>query len=144
MITQGVDLLVIASIDGEALTSVLEMAEASNIPVVAYDRLIMNSEHVSYYATFDNYEVGVLQGQYIEESLGLADGEGPFKLFIQLFCIRSVRTTKPAPTRAEGMGRPTPAGGKGRLRSTCVSKLAQRPPAESVPPFPERSSKKST
>ncbi|KMK77555.1 multiple monosaccharide ABC transporter substrate-binding protein [Alkalihalobacillus pseudalcaliphilus] len=80
MITQGVDLLVIASIDGEALTSVLEMAEASNIPVVAYDRLIMNSEHVSYYATFDNYEVGVLQGQYIEESLGLADGEGPFNM----------------------------------------------------------------
>ena len=50
--------------------------------------------------------------------------------------MRSVRTKKPAPTRAEGMGRPTPAGGEGRLRSTCDSKLAQRPPAESVPPIP--------
>ncbi|WP_096187242.1 multiple monosaccharide ABC transporter substrate-binding protein [Evansella halocellulosilytica] len=83
MITQGVDILVIASIDGEALTSVLEMAEASDVPVVAYDRLIMNSEHVSYYATFDNFEVGVLQGQYIEEQLGLDEGEGPFN--IELF-----------------------------------------------------------
>ncbi|WP_416147375.1 multiple monosaccharide ABC transporter substrate-binding protein [Salipaludibacillus sp. HK11] len=83
MITQGADLLVIASIDGEALTSVLEMAEASDVPVVAYDRLIMNSDHVSYYATFDNFQVGVLQGEYIEDQLGLADGEGPFN--IELF-----------------------------------------------------------
>ncbi|MCR6094994.1 sugar-binding protein [Salipaludibacillus agaradhaerens] len=83
MITQGADLIVIASIDGEALTSVLEMAEASDIPIIAYDRLIMNSEHVSYYATFDNYQVGVLQGQYIEEQLGLNNGEGPFT--IELF-----------------------------------------------------------
>jgi putative multiple sugar transport system substrate-binding protein len=83
MITQGVDLLVIASIDGEALTSVLEMAEASEIPVVAYDRLIMNSDHVSYYATFDNFQVGVLQAEYIEEQLGLSEGEGPFN--IELF-----------------------------------------------------------
>lgn len=83
MITQGVDILVIASIDGEALTSVLEMAEASDIPVVAYDRLIMNSDHVSYYATFDNFQVGVIQAEYIEEQLGLADGEGPFN--IELF-----------------------------------------------------------
>ncbi|WP_088032129.1 multiple monosaccharide ABC transporter substrate-binding protein [Evansella clarkii] len=84
MITQGADLLVIASIDGEALTSVLEMAEASDIPVIAYDRLIMNSEHVSYYATFDNFEVGVQQGSYIVESLGLDEGEeGPFN--IELF-----------------------------------------------------------
>ncbi|ADU29473.1 multiple monosaccharide ABC transporter substrate-binding protein [Evansella cellulosilytica] len=84
MITQGADILVIASIDGEALTSVLEMAEASDIPVIAYDRLIMNSEHVSYYATFDNFQVGVLQGEYIVENLGLTDGEeGPFN--IELF-----------------------------------------------------------
>ncbi|SDN71815.1 multiple monosaccharide ABC transporter substrate-binding protein [Alkalicoccus daliensis] len=83
MITQEVDLLVIASIDGEALTSVLEMAEATDIPVIAYDRLIMNSEHVSYYATFDNYEVGVQQGEYIESALSLDEGEGPFN--IELF-----------------------------------------------------------
>ena len=48
----------------------------------------------------------------------------------------SVRTKKPALTQAEGMGRPTPAGGKGRPKSTCDSKLVWRPPAESVPPIP--------
>src|SRR5699024_954792 len=83
MITKGVDLLVIASIDGEALTDVLEQAKNQEIPVIAYDRLIMNSDHVSYYVTFDNFKVGELQGQYIEEKLGLADGEGPFN--IELF-----------------------------------------------------------
>lgn len=83
MITKGVDVLVIASIDGEALTEVLEQAKNQDIPVISYDRLIMNSDHVSYYATFDNFQVGVLQGEYIEEKLGLADGEGPFN--IELF-----------------------------------------------------------
>lgn len=83
MITKGVDILVIASIDGEALTDVLEQAENQKIPVISYDRLIMNSDHVSYYATFDNFQVGVLQGKYIEEKLGLKDGKGPFN--IELF-----------------------------------------------------------
>ena len=71
MITKKVDILVIASIDGEALTEVLNKAKNQGIPVIAYDRLIMNSDHVSYYATFDNFKVGVLQGKYIEEQLGL-------------------------------------------------------------------------
>lgn len=83
MITKGVDILVIASIDGEALSEVLSQAKNQEIPVIAYDRLIMNSDHVSYYATFDNFEVGVLQGQYIEEKLALASEEGPFN--IELF-----------------------------------------------------------
>lgn len=83
MITKGVDILVIASIDGEALSEVLNKAKNQDIPVIAYDRLIMNSDHVSYYATFDNFEVGVQQGEYIEEKLGLAKEEGPFN--IELF-----------------------------------------------------------
>ncbi|MCK0472371.1 multiple monosaccharide ABC transporter substrate-binding protein [Halalkalibacter sp. APA_J-10(15)] len=83
MITRGVDALVIASIDGESLTEVLDLAADMDIPVIAYDRLIRNSEHVSYYATFDNFQVGVLKGRYIEEYLGLDEGEGPFN--IELF-----------------------------------------------------------
>ncbi|MDC3425670.1 sugar-binding protein [Aquibacillus sp. 3ASR75-11] len=83
MITKGVDLLVIASIDGEALSDVLDQAQKQEIPVIAYDRLIMNSDYVSYYATFDNFQVGVQQGTYIEDKLGLKDGEGPFN--IELF-----------------------------------------------------------
>ncbi len=83
MITKGVDVLVIASIDGESLTNVLEKAAAANIPVIAYDRLIRGSEHVSYYATFDNFKVGVLQASYIEEKLQLKNGGGPYN--IELF-----------------------------------------------------------
>ncbi|MGC6770101.1 multiple monosaccharide ABC transporter substrate-binding protein [Enterococcus sp. LJL51] len=83
MITKGIDTLVIASIDGSALTDVLEKASKEGIKVIAYDRLLMNSEHVDYYATFDNFGVGVLQASYIEDKLGLKDGEGPYN--IELF-----------------------------------------------------------
>lgn len=55
MITKGVDTLVIASIDGSALTDVLAKAKEADIKVIAYDRLLMNSENVDYYATFDNF-----------------------------------------------------------------------------------------
>ncbi|MBJ6363032.1 sugar-binding protein [Paenibacillus sp. MAHUQ-46] len=83
MITKGVKVLVIAAIDGESLTTVLDKAAKQEIKVIAYDRLIRKSEHVSYYATFDNFKVGVLQASYIEKTLGLNDGKGPFN--IELF-----------------------------------------------------------
>ncbi|MBO4939271.1 MAG: sugar-binding protein [Oscillospiraceae bacterium] len=71
MIANGCEVLVIASIDGEALGTVLDQAKAEGIPVIAYDRLIMNSDAVSYYATFDNWDVGVKQGEYIVNALDL-------------------------------------------------------------------------
>lgn len=81
MITKGCKVLVIASIDGEALKGVLDEAGKAGIKVIAYDRLIKGSEYVDYYATFDNYLVGVLQGTYIIETLGLNKGEkGPFTM----------------------------------------------------------------
>ncbi|WP_438444219.1 multiple monosaccharide ABC transporter substrate-binding protein [Gorillibacterium sp. sgz5001074] len=83
MITKGVNVLVIASIDGESLSKVLEKAKAAKIPVIAYDRLIKKSDNVSYYATFDNFKVGVQQASYIEQKLGLKEGKGPFN--IELF-----------------------------------------------------------
>jgi putative multiple sugar transport system substrate-binding protein len=78
MITKGCSVLVIASIDGVALSDVLKKAAASKVKVIAYDRLIMKSPNVDYYATFDNFKVGAIQGQYIETKLGLKDGKGPF------------------------------------------------------------------
>lgn len=78
MINEGPKVLVVASIDGSALSPVLAQAQQAGITVIAYDRLILDTDAVDYYATFDNYQVGQLQGKYIEESLGLADGEGPF------------------------------------------------------------------
>lgn len=83
MITQGAKVLVIASIDGSVLSDVLKEAKNQKISVIAYDRLIMNTPNVDYYATFDNFKVGELQGKYIESALGLKDGKGPYN--IELF-----------------------------------------------------------
>ena len=83
MVTKGVDVLIIAAIDGTTLSDVLQQAADQDIKVIAYDRLIRDSGNVDYYATFDNFQVGVLQAGYIEEALGLADGDGPFN--IELF-----------------------------------------------------------
>ncbi|MFI9366166.1 multiple monosaccharide ABC transporter substrate-binding protein [Kitasatospora sp. NPDC053057] len=83
MITKGAKLLVIAAIDGSSLTNVLQKAADAHIPVISYDRLIRGTQNVDYYATFDNYKVGVLQGGYIVDKLGLKDGRGPFN--IELF-----------------------------------------------------------
>jgi putative multiple sugar transport system substrate-binding protein len=76
MITNGADVLIIASIDGTALTSQLEQAAANGIPVIAYDRLIRDTENVDYYTTFDNYIVGVQQATSLLYGLGLTDLEG--------------------------------------------------------------------
>ena len=80
MINGGCNVLVIASIDGESLGTVLETAKAAGIPVIAYDRLIMGTDAVSYYATFDNYMVGTKQGQYIIDTLDLNNAAGPFTM----------------------------------------------------------------
>ncbi len=71
MIANGCKVLVIASIDGDSLGTVLAQAKEASIPVIAYDRLIMNSDAVSYYATFDNWLVGVKQGEFIRDQLDL-------------------------------------------------------------------------
>lgn len=71
LISDGVDLLIVAAIDGESLTTVLDSADEAGIPVISYDRLIMNTEAIDYYVSFDNYTVGVLQGQYVIDTLGL-------------------------------------------------------------------------
>ncbi|WP_377271564.1 multiple monosaccharide ABC transporter substrate-binding protein [Peterkaempfera sp. SMS 1(5)a] len=80
MITKGDRVLVVAAIDGSSLTDVLQKAADAGIRVISYDRLIRGTAHVDYYATFDNYKVGVLQGSYIVDRLGLKDGKGPFNL----------------------------------------------------------------
>lgn len=72
--------LVIGAVDSEALTDVLAEAKEKNIPVIAYDRLIMNTDAVSYYAAFDNEAVGEAMGDYIEAALNLKSGAGPFRM----------------------------------------------------------------
>jgi len=82
MISSGANVLVIAAIEGSSLGEALDMAKEAGIPVIAYDRLLMNSDAVSYYATFDNYMVGTKQGEYIEQALDLANAAGPFNMEI--------------------------------------------------------------
>ncbi|AMW10268.1 sugar ABC transporter substrate-binding protein [Streptomyces qaidamensis] len=85
LITQGVKALIIAAIDNKSMNNVLQQAKDANIPVISYDRLILGTQNVDYYASFDNEKVGELQGTYIVEKLGLKDGskKGPFN--IELF-----------------------------------------------------------
>lgn len=80
MVTKGCKVIVIASIDGTALKGVLADAAKEGIQVIAYDRLILESPNVDYYATFDNYLVGKIQGEYIVNALGLDSGKGPFNM----------------------------------------------------------------
>lgn len=83
MVTKGVKVLVIASIDGTTLSDVLQKAADKGVKTIAYDRLIKKSKNVDYYATFDNFQVGVLQAQSLVDALKLKDGKGPFN--IELF-----------------------------------------------------------
>ncbi|MGY3446527.1 MULTISPECIES: multiple monosaccharide ABC transporter substrate-binding protein [unclassified Bradyrhizobium] len=83
MVTKGAKVLVIAAIDGTTLSDALKQAKAQGITVIAYDRLIRDTPNVDYYATFDNFQVGVLQASSIVNALGLKDGKGPFN--IELF-----------------------------------------------------------
>ena len=83
MVTKQPKVLVIAAIDGTTLTDVLKKAHDAGVKVIAYDRLIKGSPNVDYYATFDNFQVGVLQAQSIVDKLGLKAGKGPFN--IELF-----------------------------------------------------------
>lgn len=76
MITNGADVLVLASIDGTALSSQLDAAAAKGIPVISYDRLIRDNANVDFYVSFDNYEVGVAQGIALLNGLGITDRDG--------------------------------------------------------------------
>ena len=83
MVAKGADVLVIAAIDGSTLSDVLAKAKEQGVLVVAYDRLISKTADVDFYATFDNFGVGVIMGSQIEEGLDLKNQAGPFN--IELF-----------------------------------------------------------
>ena len=85
MVTGNCKVLVIAAIDGSALKNPLDQAKKKGIKVIAYDRLIMNTDAVSYYATFDNYKVGTIQGEYLVDKLGLKDRTKKNPVYMELF-----------------------------------------------------------
>ena len=76
MITKGAEALIIASIDGTTLTNILADAGEADIPIIAYDRLLMDTDNVDYYATFDNFLVGKQQAWSLLNGLGLVELDG--------------------------------------------------------------------
>ncbi|MBQ3304432.1 MAG: substrate-binding domain-containing protein [Clostridia bacterium] len=80
MIDRGCNALIVAPIEGYSLGSVMQKAIENSIPVISYDRLIMDSDAVSFYVTFNNYQVGFLQGKYIKDALKLDSKRGPFNI----------------------------------------------------------------
>ena len=78
MIDNGCSVIVISAIEGSSLGTALAKAKEKGIKVIAYDRLLMDSDAVDYYATFDNYMVGTVQGNYVKEKLDLDNAAGPF------------------------------------------------------------------
>ncbi|MFY1702781.1 multiple monosaccharide ABC transporter substrate-binding protein [Micromonospora sp. WMMA1923] len=76
MITQGADVLIVAAIDGTALSGQLQAAAEAKIPVISYDRLILQSPNVDFYVSFDNYKVGVAQATALLAGLGLQNKDG--------------------------------------------------------------------
>jgi putative multiple sugar transport system substrate-binding protein len=83
MLTRGARVLVIAAIDASTLSGVLTQAAADGVAIIAYDRLLVDTAAVSYYATFDNVQVGVLQAQSLVDGMRAHRGPGPFR--IELF-----------------------------------------------------------
>lgn len=80
MLSDGVDLLLIAAVDGNTLSDTLAGAKEKNIPVVAYDRLIMNTDALTYYVSFDNYAVGKFQGEYVRDQLHLTSTTSEYNI----------------------------------------------------------------
>jgi len=79
MITKGAKALIIAAIDGTTLTNVLQEAADGGVPVIAYDRLLVDTKNVDYYATFDNFLVGQQQAWTVLNGLGLTELDGTAK-----------------------------------------------------------------
>lgn len=75
MANQGADIVVIASLDGVATGAAAETAKDNGATVIAYDRMIMNTDAVDYYTSFDNTKIGEMQGEYIVKKLGLDQGK---------------------------------------------------------------------
>ena len=82
MINSGCSVVVIAAVTGDSLGAALDLAKEKGVKVIAYDRLLMASDAVDYYATFDNYMVGTVQGNYVKDQLKLDEAEGPFVMEI--------------------------------------------------------------
>ena len=83
MVTKGAKVLIVGAIDGSQLGTQLKAAHDSGITVIAYDRLLKNTDAVDYYVAYDNYKVGQLQGQALLDGMAAKKASGPYN--IELF-----------------------------------------------------------
>ena len=83
MITKGAKVLVVGAIDGGQLGGQLKAAKEKGITVIAYDRLLTNTADVDYYVAFDNFKVGVLQGEALLQGMAAKKASGPYN--VELF-----------------------------------------------------------
>ncbi|MFE4079789.1 substrate-binding domain-containing protein [Paenarthrobacter sp. YIM B13468] len=83
MVTKGAKVIIVGAIDGAQLGTQLKQAKDSGATVIAYDRLLLNTENVDYYVAYDNFKVGVLQGQALLDGLKAKKPSGPYN--IELF-----------------------------------------------------------
>ncbi|MGN1281342.1 MAG: sugar-binding protein [Succinivibrio sp.] len=75
LINQKVDLMIVTPVDDDSLVDVLSPALEKNIPVISYDRLIKNTDAVTYYASVDNDKVGQMQGRFIIDKIKPDSGD---------------------------------------------------------------------
>ncbi|MEO8827368.1 sugar-binding protein [Lapillicoccus sp.] len=83
MVTKGAKVIVVGAIDGSQLGTQVKAAKASGATVIAYDRLLLNTNDVDYYVAFDNFKVGQLQGQALLDGMKAKKPNGPYN--IELF-----------------------------------------------------------
>ena len=76
-LTNGAQVLVLDPVDSAAAATIADKAKAQGVPVIAYDRLILNSDGVNYYISFDNEEVGKLQAQSLVDKLNAMGIQDP-------------------------------------------------------------------
>lgn len=69
-LTNGAKVLVLDPVDSAAAAAIADEAKAKNVPVISYDRIIKGTDAVNYYISFDNEQVGKLQGQSLLDALG--------------------------------------------------------------------------
>lgn len=80
MLVCGAKVLIVAPIDGGVLDIVLGMAKKAGVPVISYDRLITGTSNIDYYVTFDNYGVGVIQGEFIVDKFDLENTDKTYTI----------------------------------------------------------------
>lgn len=81
LIAKGIKVLIICPHDAVAAAASAELAKKAGVYVISYDRLIMNTEAVDYYVTFDSVKVGRAMGRFLVEKVKPGTKNNPLYLY---------------------------------------------------------------